>query len=138
MKYEKSDRIQYEDYCCPVHFMEDVLETLFDDGLDTDQVHIISDKELTEALLKIICQIQVEDFEFDLQVVDFDRLDDEVDEYMITILDDGEVFVEKAIDKNAKYFDCDGFMFVEAEVSEDAYSGNNRHNDVMVFEIEEF
>ena len=43
----------------------------------------------------------------------------------------------KAIDKNAEYYERDGFIFVESEVSEDAYNGRNRHCDVMVFEIEE-
>jgi hypothetical protein len=137
MHYEKSERIQHESYCCPVHFMQDILDTLFDEDLEIGQVHIISDKYTTEQLVKTICQITVNDFEFELQVVDFDKFDDEIDEYMITILNNGEVYVEKAINKDAEYYDCDGFMFVESEVSEDAYNGNNRGNDVMVFSIEE-
>jgi hypothetical protein len=137
MKYEKSDRIQYEDYCCVPHFMEDVVNTLFNEDLEIDQVHIIADTYLTEAIFKTICQIKVNDFEFDLTVVKFDAEDYDTDEYRITILNDGQVFVEPAIDKNANYYDCDGFIFAETEVSEDAYNGNNRHCDVMVFEIED-
>ena len=137
MNYEKSDRIQHESYCCIPHFVQDVIATLFDEDLETDQVHIIADTELTEALFKVICQTTVNDFEFDLAMIDFDKFDDEIDEYCITILDDGEVFIEKAIDKNAIYFERDGFIFAESEVSEDAYNGRNRHCDVMVFEIEE-
>ena len=56
---------------------------------------------------------------------------------MITILDDGEVFIEPAINKDAEYYECDGFMFVESEVSEDVYSEINEYNDVMVFSIDE-
>lgn len=137
MYYEKSDRIQYESYCCVPCFFGDVIETLFNEDLEIDQVHIIADTELTEALIKVLCQTSINDFEFELALVDFDKLDDEVDEYCITILNSGEVFVEKAIDKNANYFERDGFIFAECEVSEDAYNGRNRHCDVMVFDIEE-
>ncbi|MDF2701051.1 MAG: hypothetical protein K0Q49_2615 [Haloplasmataceae bacterium] len=105
MRYEKSVRVQHEDYCCPVHLMQDILDTLLNEESELDMVHIISDKYTTEILLK-------------------------------TILDDGEVFVEKAINKNAEYYDCDGFMFVESEVSEDVYNGHNRGNDVMVFTVD--
>lgn len=138
MKYEKSERVQHEDYCCPVHFMEDVLDTLYNEDLEIDQVNIIADTYLTEVIFKTICKITVNDFEFDLAVVDFDRLDDEVDEYIITILNDGEVFIEPAINKDAEYFECDGFIFAESEVSEDAYNGKNRSCDVMVFSIDEY
>ena len=138
MKYKLTDRIQYESYCCPFHLLEDVIDTLFEESLNIDQVHIISDKYLTESLIKTICQTGVNDFEFDLQTIDFDKLDDEIDEYRITILDDGEVFIEPAINKNAEHYDCDGFIFAECEVSEDAYNGNNRHCDVMVFDVEGF
>lgn len=138
MKYKLTDRIQHESYCCPFHLLEDVINTLFEESLNIDQVHIISDKYLTESLIKTICQTGVNDFEFDLQIIDFDKLDDEIDEYRITILDDGEVFIEPAINKNAEYYDCDGFIFAECEVSEDAYNGHNRHCDVIVFEVEDF
>jgi hypothetical protein len=138
MRYEISDRIQHENYCCPAHFMEDVIDTLFSEDLETDKVHIIADTELTEVLFKVISQITVNDFEFDFAVVDYDKFDDEIDEYCITILNDGEVFIEKAIDKNANYFELDGFVFAESEVSEDVYNGRNRHCDVMVFSIDEY
>lgn len=136
MRYEKSDRVQHENYCCPVHFMEDVLDTLFNEDLEIDQVHIIADTYLTELIFKTICQITVNDFEFDLTVVKFDAEDYDTDEYRITILNDGQVFVEPAIDKDAEYYDCDGFIFAESEVSEDVYNGHNRHCDVMVFSID--
>ena len=136
MRYEKSERVQHESYCCTSHFIQDVIETLFDEDLLTDQVHIIADTELTEILFKAICQTTVNDFKFDLQIVDFDKFDDEIDEYCITILDDGEVFLEKAVDKNANYYERDGFIFAEYEVSDDAYNGRNRRCDVMVFDID--
>jgi hypothetical protein len=137
MRYEKSERVQHENYCCIPHFLEDVLDTLFSEDLEIDQVHIIADTYLTEAIFKIICQTTINDFEFDLTVIKFDTEDYDTDEYRITILNDGEVFVEPAIDKDAEYYDCDGFIFVESEVNEDAYSGNNRNNDVMIFSIDE-
>ena len=138
MRYEKSERVQHEHYCCPFHLIQDVIDTLFDGNLDTDQVHIIADKYLTEALIKTICQTGIDDYEFDLVVVDFDIREDQVDEYRITILNDGEVYIEPAINKDAEYYDCDGFIFVEYEVNEDAYNGNNRKNEVMVFSVNEY
>ena len=135
MRYEKSERVQHESYCCIPHFIEDVIETLFDEDSDNESVHIIADKYLVEELIKVICQVRVNDFEFDLAMLDFNMIDDEVDEYCITIFDDGEVFVEKAIDKDANYYEYDGFIFAEYEVSEDAYNGRNRRCDVMVFDI---
>jgi hypothetical protein len=137
MRYEKSERVQHENYCCIPHFLEDVIATLFSEDLEIDQVHIIADTYLTEAIFKTICQTTINDFEFDLTVIKFDTEDYDTDEYRITILNDGEVFVEPAIDKDAEYYDCDGFIFVESEVNEDAYSGNNRNNDVMIFSIDE-
>jgi hypothetical protein len=136
MRYEKSDRIQNESYCCPVHFLEDAIETLFDESLETKCIHIISDKYLTETLLKLICQTTINDFEFELSLIDFNKENDEIDEYRITIFDDGEVYIEPAIDEDGEYYDCDGFIFAECEVSEDAYNGNNRGNDTMIFSIE--
>ena len=102
MRYEKSERVQHESYCCIPHFIEDVIETLFDEDSDNESVHIVADKYLVEELIKVICQVRVNDFEFDLAMLDFNMIDDEVDEYCITIFDDGEVFVDKAIDKDRK------------------------------------
>ena len=101
MKYEMSDRIQFEDYCCYGSFMCDVIETLYDESLDIDEVNIIADTYTTENIIKTICQISMEDFKFELMLAKFDKANNEVDEYEITILNDGEVFVESAIDKNA-------------------------------------
>lgn len=136
MKYEKSERVQFSTYCCIPHLILDALNTLQDEDLNIDQVNIITDKYMTEELIKVICQSDIEDFEFDLAFIDFNMYDESIDEYRITIFDDGEVYIEPAIDKDAEYYDCDGFIFAELGVSDDAYKGNNRGNDVMVFEIE--
>lgn len=135
MKYEKSERVQHESYCCIHNFITDVIDTLFDEDLDNKSVHIIADKYLVEELIKVICQVRVNDFEFDLAMLDFNTIDDEIDEYCITIFDDGDVYVLPAINKDAEYYDCDGFIFAECEVSEDAYNGNNCDCNVMVFDI---
>lgn len=135
MYYEKSERVQHTSYCCINHFILDVLETLLDEDMNNESVHIIADKFLVEKLIKVICQANIDDFEFNLALVDFYRFDDTIDEYRITIFTDGEVYVESAINKNANYYDCDGFIFAECEVSDDVYMGNNKHCDVMVFDI---
>ena len=137
MYYEKSERVQHTSYCCINHFILDVLQTLLDEDMNNESVHIIADKYLVEKLIKIICQVSINDFEFNLVRVDFNIFEDSIDEYRITIFDDGDVFIEPAIDENAEYYGCDGFIFAEYEVSEDAYSGNNRDCNVMVFDIEE-
>lgn len=138
MRYEKSDRVQHDNYCCEISFIEDVLDTLFDEDLNVDNVSIIADTYIIELLLKTICRLEIDDFEFDLQAIDFNKFNDACDKYKIMLFKDGEMYVESAIDRDANYYDCDSFIFVESEVSEDAYSGNNRHNDVMVFSIDDY
>lgn len=135
MKYEKSDRVQHESYCCLLCFLSDVLETLFDESNDEGQVHIIADEFITGELIKLICKVEIDDFEFDLQVVEFDK--DNAEEYRITILDSGEVYIESAVDKNGEYHDCDGFIFADVDVDESVIQGNNRRCDVMIFDIDE-
>lgn len=137
MRYNISNRVQKESYCCEVSFIQDVLSTLFNPDLDTDCVDIISDKYMTECILKAICKVEINGFEFDLQMIEFGLDEDGIDEYRITISDDGSIYIEPAIDKNAEYYMCDGFMFVEREVSSDVYLGDNRRNNVMVFSIED-
>ena len=136
MIYEKSERVQHNTYESIPHLIMDALETLQNEDLYIDQVHIIADKYMTEKLIKIICRAQLDDFTFDLSIIDFSIDEDLVDDYRTTILDTGEVYIEPAIDKDANYYDCEGFIFAEADVSPDAYNGNNRGNNTMVFKIE--
>jgi len=135
MRYELSERIQEETYCCPVSFFGDVLETLFDKSNDAGMVHIIADEFITEELIKFICAVKIEGFDFDL-TIDFDKSID--DEFRITILDNGEVNIEPSTNDNGEYFECDGFIFADIDVDEDAFNGENRRCDVVVFEIESF
>lgn len=136
MRYEKTDRIQYERYCCTGCFFTDVLSTLFDESNDTGLVHIIADDIVTEELIKLICQIEIEGFEFDLSGIEFKKR--EFDEFLVTISTDGEVFVDSSTDKNGEYYECDGFIFADIEVDSKAFEGNNRRCDTMIFEIDEF
>ena len=137
MRYEKSERIQgIETYCCPVSFFGDVLETLFDESNDAGMVHIIADDFITEKLIKFICAIKIEGFDFDLQSIDFDKNID--DEFRITILDNGEVDIEPSTNDKGEYFECDGFIFADIDVDEDAFNGENRRCDTIIFEIESF
>ena len=135
MRYKMQERVQKESYCCTVSLLEDVVNTLFDEELCNECVHIITDKHMTEKLVKNICQLTINDFTFNLTYVNFDSLDDSIDEYRITIYNNGKVYVSSAIDENAEYYSCDGFLFVEYEVSEDVYRGNNRNCDTIVFDI---
>ena len=135
MRYEVSERVQSEKYCCNECFLADVIATLFDESLNIDQVDIITDRYKTAELIKLLSSITVNGFEFELAIIDFNIYEDAIDEYKISITNDGEVYVESAINKDAEYHECYGFMFVDESVSQDAYEGNNALNDVMVFEI---
>lgn len=138
MKYQISERVQHVHYCCEIDFIKDVLETLLNEDLNSGCVNIIADKEITELILKTICKVDINSFEFELKEIDFSKDFRDIDEYRIILFDDGTVYVEPAIDKDADYYDCDGFIFVESEVSEDSYLGSNASCDVMVFSIGDY
>lgn len=135
MNYEYSDRVQFSSYDDTLYFVLDVIDTLLNKEYKPECVTIISDKYTTEDIIKTICQVKFDDFQFDFSLIDFNKMDDSIDEYSITLFDDGEVYVKRAIDKNAEYYEHDSFMFVETDVSSDSYNGVNRSNDVMVFSI---
>jgi len=134
MKFNKSERIQ--NYCYPttLDFINDVIETILDDDNYERSVNIISDINTTKELLEFIISSKLEHFNFDIQLVD---LRDEVEDYIITILDIGEVYVEPAINKYNEYYDLDGFIFAHKNISTDAYNGRNRNCDTMIFSIGE-
>lgn len=134
MKFNKTDRVQ--SYCYPttLDFVNDVIETILDEDNFERSANIISDFNTTNELLEFIQSSKLENFDFDIQIIDFR---DEVEEYMITILDDGEVYVEPAIDKNGEYYDLDGFIFAHKNIGSEVYSGRNRNCDTMVFTINE-
>ena len=134
MKFNKSERI--ESYCYPttLDFINDVIETILDEDNYERSANIVSDINTTKELLEFIIWSKLENFDFDIQVVDFR---DEVEDYLITILDIGEVYIEPAINKNGEYYDLDGFIFAHKNVSSDAYNGRNRNCDTMVFSIGE-
>lgn len=136
MLYEKTDRIQSALYETTLDLLADAIETLLDEEVDVDQVNILVSEYTAEELIKTICQTQINDFEFILQSLSFNR-GDGIDEYRVSICDDGEVYVEHAMDKDGNYFDCDGFIFAESCISPLSAEGNNRHCDVMVFDINE-
>ncbi len=138
MKYKLQERIQHCHYECEHEFLFDVLSTLIDEELMADSVSIISDKCTTELIMRTMCQMKFEDFIFDFQSIDFRMNDESIDEYFIHIFNDGEVYIEPAINKDAEYKECDGILFVESEVSEDAYQESNQFNEVMVFSINDF
>jgi hypothetical protein len=135
MRYQKSERIQNEDYSSISEFLNDVIETLIDESNYEQTVNIIADTELTEMLIKEFYSNNVEDFKFNLQIVDYTQKDNTITEFKITILSDGEVFIEPAMDKNGEYYDCDGFIFLQNEITDKILKGNNRRCDAIVFEI---
>jgi hypothetical protein len=132
MKFKKTDRVQSETYPTTIDFINDVIETILDEDNFERSASIISDYNTTNELLEFIQASNVEYFNFDVQIVDFR---DEVEEYMITILDIGEVYVEPAADKNGRYHEIDGFLFVHKDIDSEVYNGRNRRNDVMIFDL---
>ena len=134
MKFNKSERIQ--NYCYPttLDFINDAIETILDEDNYESSVNIISDINTTTELLEFIISSNLEHFNFDVQIVD---IRDEIEDYMITILDIGEVYVEPAINKDNEYYDLDGFIFAHKNVNSDAYNRRNRNCDTMVYSISE-
>lgn len=134
MKFNKSDRVQNYCYHTTLDFINDVIETILDEDNFERSANIISDFNTTNELLEFIKSSNLENFDFDIQIVDFR---DEIEEYMITILDIGEVYVEPAVDKNGKYYDLDGFIFTHKNIGSEVFNSKNRNCDVMVFSIDE-
>ena len=134
MKFSKSDRIQTYTYETTLDFINDVIETVLDEDNFERSANIISDFNTTNELLEFIKASDLEYFKFDIQIEDFR---DDAEEYLITILDIGEVYVEPVIASNGEYYDLDGFIFAHKNIGSDVYTGKNRNCDTMVFSIDE-
>ena len=131
MKYKKSERVQSEVYSSIEDLISDVIETVLDEDNYERSANIVSDRKTIENILDYIDKSSL-DFEFNVNIIDFR---DNTDEYILTILDDGELFVEPVIDKNGKYYDLDGFLFVDKCMGSDVYKGKNRRCDTMLFDL---
>ena len=70
MKFNKSERIQ--NYCYPttLDFINDVIETILDEDNYESSVNIVSDINTTTELLEFIISSNLEQFNFDVQLVD--------------------------------------------------------------------
>jgi hypothetical protein len=138
VKYKRTERVQFDSYSSTMDFMNDVIETLLDEDNIDEQATIIADRDTIVNILDLIDRNLIDNFEFEIQYNIFDEMDKiKNDIYRLDILDDGEIFIEKAVNHNGDYYDCDGFIFAEKHIDMDAYQNNNRRCDVMVFDIDE-
>lgn len=133
MKYEKTDRIQDEDYYSNVDFLNDVIETLLDESNYEKTISIFADKEIISEICETMKNADINQFEFDFQTEEINENFNGIG--MITLYEDGAIFVDSATDKNNNFYECDGFLFVHKDVDKEAIQGRNRRCDVMVFDI---
>ena len=100
-----------EEFCCPtclaMNAINAMLETQELSNDDYSSVAILCKEDLAEELLKLFCNIEINGFEFNIEYINFDKIDYDK-EYAVTIDTDGTLCVEKA------YFD-DGEMMIFGE-----------------------
>lgn len=133
MRYEKSDRIQNENYSSTTDLLNDIIETLLDESNYEKTINIFADREIIADICEIMKTVDINQFEFDFQT---EEINDNFNGIgMITIFEDGAIFVNSATDKNDKFYECDGFLFVHKDVDEEAIQGRNRRCDVMIFDL---
>jgi hypothetical protein len=133
MRYKKSERVQSETYSSVEELILDAIEAIKDEDNYERSVSIIANRDIIEYVAEYIEQSEL-DFKFDIVVADFR---DNVDEYIIDIIDTGEVWIEP-VKVNNSYCELSGFMYVHKNIDLEAYNGENRRNDVIVFSLNDF
>lgn len=133
MRFKNHTRIQNESYSSISELIADAIETVMDEQNDERKTNIISSRQITEDFLDYINKSEL-DFKFDEPLTNYK---DGNDEYMLTICDDGEVYVDPTTDKNGEYYDLDGFIYVHNDVNLDILNGNNRRCDVIIYSVDE-
>lgn len=100
-----------EEFCCEHNFINNVISAMFElkdlEYDDYSSVAIICKEDLAEKLLKLFCSIEVNGFEFNIEYINFDKIDYDK-EYAVIIDSEGSLCVDKA------YFD-DGEMMTFGE-----------------------
>ena len=88
------DDIGVEDCCCINHFLDSVIEEVFDTDSDFSSTTIVASGELAQDLIRLLLSTTMEDdddFVFHMGMVDFDSIEYD-QEYYISINTDHEVW----------------------------------------------
>ena len=105
----KYDGVEVEDYCCIRHFLEAVIEEVFDTDDEYSSTTIVAKGDLAQDLIRLLLSMQIDDeddgnFLFHMCMVDFDSIEYDK-EYYISINNDFEVWCEPAYHDGIYYTD---------------------------------
>jgi len=112
MKYDFN--IQEANYPCIHKLLEDILDNLNIGSDEFTSVTVVSNEELTRDLLRLFLSIEVDDFDFNPEILDFDTIDYD-DLYYFDVTNNGEISVTKAWLESNKYHD-DMYAILESDV----------------------
>ena len=90
----KYDGVEVEDYCCIRHFLDSVIEEVFDTDDEYSSTTIVAHGELAQDLIRLLLTVTMEDdddFVFDMGIVNFNSIEYDK-EYYISITTDHEIF----------------------------------------------
>ena len=113
----KYDGVEVEDYCCIKHFLESIIEEVFDTDDEFASTTIVAKGDLAEDLIRLLLSTTMEDdddFVFHMGMVDFDSVEYN-QEYYISINTDHEVWCEPACHDGIYYTDEADFTYVSED-----------------------
>ena len=94
----KYDGVEVEDYCCIRHFLESVIEEVFDTDDEFSSTTIVANGELAQDLIRLLLTTTMEnddDFVFDMGIINFNSIEYDK-EYYISINTDHEILCSPA------------------------------------------
>ena len=112
MKYDFN--IQETNYHCIHGLLDDILDNLNIGSDEFTSVTVVSNEELTRDLLRLFLSIEVDDFEFTPEILDFDTIDYN-DLYYFDVTNNGEISITKAWLNGNEYHD-DMYTILESDV----------------------
>ena len=132
------DDIGVEDCCCINHFLDSVIEEVFDTDSDFSSTTIVASGELAQDLIRLLLSTTMEDdddFVFHMGMVDFDSVEYD-QEYYISINTDHEVWCEPACHDGIYYTDEADHTYVYEE-SNYKILDKVESDDVTIFGFED-
>ena len=133
----KHNNVEVEDYCCINHFLDAVIEEVFDTDSEFASTTIVAKGDLAEDLIRLLLSTTMEDdddFVFHMGMVDFDSVEYN-QEYYISINTDHEVWCEPACHDGIYYTDEADHTYV-SEDSDYKILGCVESDDVTIFGFE--
>ena len=136
----KHDDIEVKDYCCIKHFLESIIEELFDTDDEFSSTTIVASGDLAHDLIRLLLSMQIDDedddnYLFHMGMVDFDSIEYDK-EYYISINNDFEVWCEPAYHDGIYYSDEADHTYVY-EDSDYKVLEKVESDDVTIFGFED-